>query len=48
MSVNGKIAVVTAEFQRVLEVDVPAGNVGVSIWVDDLRNPAQIVINVKK
>lgn len=43
---NGKIAVVTAEFQNVLEVDVPEGNIRVSIWVDDLEHPSKVVINI--
>lgn len=44
---GGKIAVVTSEFHRVLELDVTKGKVGLSIWVDDLRNPARVVVNVK-
>ena len=43
---GGKIAVVTSEFQKVLELDVPAGSAYVSIWVDDLRNPARVFINI--
>lgn len=48
VSPGGKIAIVTAEFHRVLELDVPKGNVGMSIWVNDHRNPSQIVVNIKQ
>jgi hypothetical protein len=44
---GGKVAVVTSEFNRVLELDVPKGGIEVVIWTDDLRNPARVVVNVK-
>jgi len=44
---GGKVAVVTSQFQRVLEIEVPAGSVEVSIWSDELRNPGRIAVNVK-
>jgi hypothetical protein len=43
---NGKIAIVTAELQRVLELDVPTEKVSISIWVDDLQNPARVIVIV--
>ena len=45
LSTSGTLAVVTAELKKILELTVSKGNIGVSIWVDDLRNPSQIVIN---
>jgi hypothetical protein len=44
---GGKVAVVTAEFQRLLELDVPKGKVDLVIWVDDLHNPAQVTVSIK-
>lgn len=44
---GGKVAVVTSEFNRVPELDVPKGGVEVIIWTDDLQNPARVVVNVK-
>jgi len=44
---GGKVAVVTSEFHRLLELDVPKGGVEIVIWTDDLRNPARVVVNVK-
>lgn len=44
---GGKIAVVTSKFERVLELDVPKGKANVSVWVDDLRNPAQVTVLVR-
>lgn len=44
---GGKVAVVTSQFQRVLEIDVPGDAVEISIWVDDLRNPAYVTIGVR-
>jgi hypothetical protein len=44
---GGKVAVVTSRFQRVLELNVPASAVELSIWTDDLRNPARVVVNIK-
>lgn len=44
---GGKVAVVTSEFDRVLELDVPKTGVEVFIWTDDLRNPARVVVHVK-
>lgn len=43
---NRKIAVVTAELQRVLELDVSTEKVDVSIWVDDRQNPARVTVIV--
>jgi len=45
---SGKLAVVTSHFQRVLEVDIPSDAAEVSIWADDLRNPARVVIGIKR
>jgi hypothetical protein len=44
---GGKVAVVTSQFQRVLEVNVPIGTVEIIIWADDAVNPGRIAINVK-
>lgn len=44
---GGKVAVVTSQFQRVLELEVPVGSVEVFIWADELRNPGRISVNVK-
>ncbi len=44
---GGKVAIVTSQLQRVLELEVPVGPVEVTIWADDLRNPGRIAVNVK-
>ncbi len=44
---GGKVAVVTSQFQRLLELEVPIGSVAVSIWVDDRRNPARVVVSIR-
>jgi hypothetical protein len=44
---SGRVAVVTAQFQRLLELNVPVGAVEVSIWADDLRNPGRVAVGVK-
>ena len=43
---GGRVAIVTSDFQRVLELTVPIGSVEVSIWSDDDRSPARITVNV--
>lgn len=45
---GGKVAVVTSQFQRVLELDVPIGAVDITIWTDDERNPGRVVISVER
>jgi len=44
---GGKVAVVTSQFQRVLETDVPAEAAEIAIWADDIRNPTQVTVGVK-
>lgn len=44
---GNRVAVVTSNFQCVLEAEVPGGTVEVSIWVDDLREPACVTIGVR-
>jgi hypothetical protein len=44
---GGKIAVVTSQFQRVLEIDVSVKTIEVSIWADDLCNPACVAVGVQ-
>jgi hypothetical protein len=44
---GGKVAVVTSQFQRALELNVPIGTVEIIIWADDAVNPGRIAINVK-
>jgi len=39
-----KIAVVTAEFDKVLEKDVRGRKTDTSIWVDDLNHPSMILV----
>ena len=41
---NGKVAVVTSQFQRVLELEISTGVVEVNIWVDELHNPSNIAV----
>lgn len=41
---GGKVAVVTSEFESVLEADFSSTSVEVSIWADDLRNPAHVTV----
>lgn len=41
-----RLAVVTSQFERVLEIEVPDDSAEISIWVDDLRNPAHVAIGV--
>jgi hypothetical protein len=41
-----RVAVVTSQFERVLEIDAPDETASISIWVDDLRNPAQVTVGV--
>jgi hypothetical protein len=43
-----KVAVVTSQFQRVLEIDVLADVVEISVWADDLRNPARVAVGVEE
>lgn len=45
-TLSGKIAVMTSQFQSVLELDVSRGNVQVTIGVDDVRNPGQVGVCV--
>lgn len=45
---GGKLAVVTSEFERVLELDVPKGKANVCVWVDDLRNPARVAVHIRR
>lgn len=44
---GGAVAVVTSQFERLLEQEVPNGTVGVSLWVDDLRNPSRVVVQLR-
>jgi hypothetical protein len=41
-----RLAVVTSQLERVLDIEVPDKTAELSIWVDDLRNPAQVAIGV--
>jgi hypothetical protein len=41
---NRKFAIVTATFQRLLEVNVLNEICNVEIWVDDLRSPSEILV----
>lgn len=43
---SGKVAVVTSQFERILEVDVPGTLAEVSIWADDLVNPSHVTVAV--
>lgn len=44
---SGKLAVVTSQFQPVLELEVPAGTVEITIWADELISPGRIAVNAK-
>lgn len=44
---GGTVAVVTSQFQRVLEANVRASAVEISVWADDLRNPARVAVGVR-
>ncbi|GAB2859578.1 hypothetical protein GCM10027277_30130 [Pseudoduganella ginsengisoli] len=44
---SGRVGIVTSQFQRVLELEVPIGPLAVMIWADDLRMPARIAVQVK-
>jgi len=46
-SPGNKIAVVTAEFDRVIETKILQNNAYLEIWVDDLRAPARVVVCVE-
>lgn len=41
---NGKVAVVTSEFEKLIEIDLPIGEISASIWVDDLQSPSKVQI----
>ena len=45
---HGTLAVDTADEGKLFERDVPKGHVTVSIWVDDLREPRRVFINVER
>lgn len=44
---NGKVAVVTSQFERVLELNVPMGSMEVTIWADNLSSPGRIAVDVR-
>lgn len=44
---GGRVGIVTSQFQRVLELEVPAGPLELSIWADDLCNPGRVVVHAK-
>jgi len=44
---GGRVGIITSQFQRVLELEVPVGTLDVSIWVDDLCNPGRVAVYVK-
>jgi hypothetical protein len=41
-----RVAVVTSQLEHVLEIDVVADTAAISIWVDDLRSPARVIIGI--
>ncbi|MEZ5886397.1 MAG: hypothetical protein R3D56_05915 [Paracoccaceae bacterium] len=43
---GGKIAVVTSQLQRILELDVPIGSVTLTVLADDERIPSKVAIFV--
>ena len=43
---NGIVAINTASFERVLEFEVAKTSVDLCVWVDDLRNPSQVIVEV--
>lgn len=43
---SGKIAVTTADSGSLIEYDVPGDHASVSIYVDDVKFPARVFINV--
>lgn len=46
---HGSLAVIIAsDDQPIVQCDVPAGTVTLSVWVDDLRFPAKVVVNIEK
>lgn len=45
-SESGRLAIVTSDFESLLESEVSSGLVGVQIWTDDLRSPSKIVVNL--
>jgi hypothetical protein len=40
-----KLAVLTSELKPVIERNVGQSEVRISIWVDDLENPAQVIVH---
>jgi hypothetical protein len=42
-----KLAVMTSELETVLERDVEQSEVSISIWVDDLKNPARVIVRAQ-
>jgi hypothetical protein len=45
---HGTLTVDTADEGVLFERDVPKGRVTVSIWVDDMRHPERVFINVER
>lgn len=43
---NGILAIITSDLERVLEQDVPAGRVTISIWVDSPVNAAIVGVTI--
>jgi len=41
-----RVAVVTSEFQQVLEMSVSSTITDVAVWADDLRSPGRLVVEV--
>ncbi|WP_039913064.1 hypothetical protein [Cellvibrio mixtus] len=43
---GGKIAVVTAELETLLELDVPNGKAAFSIFVNDVHHPSVVIVSL--
>lgn len=44
---SGRLAVVAADDELILEQRVPRARTTVSVWVDDLKGPAKVSINIE-
>lgn len=45
---GGKVAVVTSDFKILIECEVNAGFIELSVWVEDLQNPSKVFIKINQ
>lgn len=43
---GGSIAIVTSEFQKILELEIRKQHADVDIWADDLRSPSKVIVDI--